>query len=59
MFKTKFEAHYDHNEKYWVVIYRKWGERKWNILAANGDPYKFANEEAAEYMVKCLKESGL
>lgn len=29
------------------------------MLAVNNDPYKFDNENAAEYMVKCLEEAGV
>lgn len=55
MFKTKFEACYDHNMKYWVVLYMKWYQLSWNMLAVNDDPYRFDNKNAAEYMIKCLE----
>lgn len=42
-----------------VVIYKKWYHLSWYMLAVDGDPYKFDNEDAAEYMIKCLEEACL
>lgn len=58
MFKTKFKAVKDNREDYFVVIYKKWYQMGWHTLAVNGDPYKFANKDAAEYIVRCLEEAG-
>lgn len=57
MFRTKFK--YITYESDLIIIYRKWYHLSWQMLAANGDPYRFPNEDAAEYMVKCLEETGL
>lgn len=57
MFKTKFKA-INHDDKF-IVIYKKWYQLSWNMLAVNNDPYKFDNEDAAEYMIKCLEEARL
>ena len=57
MFRTKFKAIcHDGN---FIVIFKKWYQLSWNNLAVNNDPYKFDNEDAAEYMVKCLEEAGV
>lgn len=42
-----------------IVIYKKWYQLSWNMLAVNNDPYKFDNEDAANYMVKCLYDACL
>lgn len=42
-----------------VVVYKKWYWMSWYMLAVNGDPYKFDNEDAANYMIKCLEEACL
>lgn len=57
MFRTKFKA-INYDDKI-IVIYKKWYQLSWNMLAVNNDPYKFDNEDAAEYMVKCLEEAKL
>lgn len=57
MFKTKFKA-IEHDDSF-IVIYKKWYQLSWQMLAVNNDPYKFDNEDAAEYMIKCLEEAGL
>lgn len=57
MFRTQFKA-INHDDKF-IVIYKKWYQLSWNMLAVNNDPYKFDNEDAAEYMVKCLEEAGV
>lgn len=54
MFKTKFKS-ISHDGSF-IVIYRKWYQLSWKMLAVNNDPYLFANEDAADYMVKCLEE---
>lgn len=59
MFKTQFKTARNHAENYYAVIYRKWYQLSWHTLSVNNDPYKFDNEDAAEYMVKCLEEAGL
>ena len=57
MFKTTFKAiHHDGN---FIVIYKKWYQLSWNMLAVNNDPYKLDNEDAAEYMIKCLEDAGV
>lgn len=57
MFRTKFKA-ISYDDKI-IVIYKKWYQRSWYMLAVNNDPYKFANEDAADYMAKCLEEAGV
>lgn len=57
MFRTQFKA-INYDDKF-IVIYKKWYQLSWNMLAVNNDPYKFDNEDAAEYMVKCLEEAKL
>lgn len=57
MFKTKIKA-IEHDGSI-IVAYKKWYQLSWNMLAVNNDPYKFDNEDAAEYMVKCLEEAGV
>ena len=57
MFRTKFKS-INHDGSF-IVIYKKWCQLSWNMLAVNNDPYRFPNEEAVEYMVKCLEEAGL
>lgn len=57
MFKTKFD-YVDYNGKY-VIIYKKWYNKSWYTLEYNNDPYKFDNEDAVKYMIKCLEEAGL
>ncbi len=57
MFKTKFKA-INHDGSF-IVAYKKWYHLSWNMLAVNNDPYKFDNEDAAEYMIKCLEEAGV
>lgn len=57
MFRTKFK--YITYESDLIIIYRKWYQLSWQMLAVNNDPYKFDNEDAAEYMIKCLEETGL
>lgn len=57
MFRTKFKAIIVDDK--FIVIYKKWYQLSWNMLAVNNDPYKFDNEDAAEYMVKCLDEAKL
>lgn len=59
MFRTKFKTVRNAATGDWVVIYKKWYQLSWNMIAVNNDPYKFDNEDAAEYMVKCLEEAGL
>lgn len=56
MFRTKFKA-IEHDGSI-IVAYKKWYQLSWNMLAVNNDPYKFDNENAAEYMIKCLEEAG-
>lgn len=57
MFKTKFKS-IEHDGNF-IVIYKKWYQLSWNMLAVNNDSYRFPNEEAVEYMVKCLEEAGV
>lgn len=57
MFRTKFKS-LPYNEKF-VVIYKKWYQLSWYMLAVNNDPYLFDNESAADYMAKCLEEAGV
>lgn len=57
MFRPKFKV-IEHDGSF-IVIYKKWYQLSWNMLAVNNDPYKFDNEEAAEYMIKCLEEAGV
>lgn len=57
MFKTKFKA-INHDGSF-IVIYKKWYQRKYRVLAVNNDPYRFPNEEVVEYMIKCLEEAGV
>lgn len=57
MFRTQFKS-INYDDKF-IVIYKKWYQLSWNMLAVNNDPYKFDNEDAAEYMVKCLEEAEL
>lgn len=61
MFKTKFKSlRHEHNDKEcYVVIYKKWYQLSWYMLAVNNDPYLFDNEDAADYMAKCLEEAGV
>lgn len=40
-----------------IVAYKKWYQLSWNVMAVNGDPYRFDNYDAANYMVKCLEEA--
>lgn len=47
------------HEGSFIVTYKKLYRPQWHMLAVNGDPYKFDNEDAAEYMVKCLEEFGV
>lgn len=49
----------DNREDYFVVFYKKWYQVGWRILAVNNDPYKFANKDAAEYLVKCLEDASV
>ena len=55
MFKTNFKS-ISHDGSF-IVIHKKWYQLSWNMLAVNNDPYRFPNEEAVEYMVKCLEEA--
>ncbi len=55
MFRTKFKSMF--HDGNFVVLYKKWYQLSWNMLALNNDPYRFYNENAAEYMVKCLEEA--
>lgn len=57
MFRTKFKS-INHDGSF-IVIYKQWYQLSWYMLAVNGDPYKFDNEDAAEYMVKCMEEAGV
>lgn len=57
MFKSKFD-YVDYNGKY-VIIYKKWYNKSWYTLEYNNDPYKFDNEDAVKYMIKCLEEASL
>lgn len=57
MSKTKFKA-IKHDGSF-IVIYKKWYQLSWKMLAVNNDPYRFPNEEAVKYMVKCLEEAEL
>lgn len=57
MFRTKFKS-ICHDGSF-IVIYKKGHQLSWNMLAVNGDPYKFDNEDAANYMIKCLREANL
>lgn len=59
MFKTKFKTFHNKPEGYYAVIYKKWYQLSWNMLAVNNDPYKFDNKDAADYMAKCLEEAGV
>lgn len=56
MFRTKFKA-ISHDGSF-IVIFKKLYQLSWNMLAVNNDPYKFDNEAAAQYMIKCLEEAG-
>lgn len=57
MFRTKFKA-ISHDGSF-IVIYKKWYQLSWQMLAVFNDPYKFDNEYAANYMIKCLEEAGV
>lgn len=60
MFKTKFKSlRHDTTIRSYVVIYKKWYQLSWYMLAVNNDPYLFANKDAADYMAKCLEEAGV
>lgn len=53
MFKTKFKSML--HEDSFIVLYKKWYQLSWRMLSVNNDPYKFPNEDAVNYMVKCLE----
>lgn len=55
MFKTKFQIVFLHG--YYAVAIKKWYWRQYRVLAVNNDPYKFVNEESAEYMCRCLEDT--
>lgn len=57
MKRIRFKA-IEHDGSF-IVIYKKWYHLSWYMLAVDGDPYKFDNEDAAEYMIKCLEEACL
>lgn len=59
MFRTKFKLISCDGNGGVIVIYRKWYQLSWQMLAVDKDPYRFDNEDAAEYMVKCLVEAKL
>lgn len=57
MRRTKFKS--TMHEGNFIVLYKKWYQLSWRMLSVNNNPYKFPNEDAVNYMVKCLEEAEL